>query len=333
MGMLGSAHDSMNLAQIGSPWMSMGSARGQAPGHDIKHRMRSMTGYGRGVVEHADVRATVDVRAVNHRFLDLKRRGAQLPAAIEDAIATRVRGAIERGSVAISVNFVRGGASAGVRIDGDAADRAHRMLAEIAARLAIPGPDLALVLAQPGVVIVDDASDDGGVGGGTAVAAVAVLRALDDALAQLNEMRQAEGAALAVELRARVGEIVATRAHIAVLAAAVPQLVWRRLLDRVKRLSSEVGIDEARIAQEVALHADRADITEELVRLASHLDQARSLIDGEGAVGRRLDFLIQEIGRELNTIGAKSVTAEVTTAIVSAKATLEKIREQVQNVE
>lgn len=327
----------MNLAQIGSPWMSMGSARGQAPGHDIKHRMRSMTGYGRGVVEHADVRATVDVRAVNHRFLDLKRRGAQLPAAIEDAIATRVRGAIERGSVAISVNFVRGGASAGVRIDGDAADRAHRMLAEIAARLALPGPDLALVLAQPGVVMVDDASDDGGAGvgtgGGTAVAAVAVLRALDEALAQLNEMRQAEGAALAVELRARVGEIVATRAHIAVLAAAVPQLVWRRLLDRVKRLSSEVGIDEARIAQEVALHADRADITEELVRLASHLDQARSLIDGEGAVGRRLDFLIQEIGRELNTIGAKSVTAEVTTAIVSAKATLEKIREQVQNVE
>jgi uncharacterized protein (TIGR00255 family) len=118
-----------------------------------------------------------------------------------------------------------------------------------------------------------------------------------------------------------------------VLAGGVPQQLARRLVDRVKRLLDEVGVDEARIAQEVALLADRADVTEELVRLASHLDQARSLIEGPGAVGRRLDFLVQEIGRELNTIGAKSTTAEIGSAVVDAKATLEKVREQVQNVE
>jgi uncharacterized protein (TIGR00255 family) len=150
-------------------------------------------------------------------------------------------------------------------------------------------------------------------------------------------MRIAEGAALAAELRARLDELVATRVQVAELAAAVPPQLARRLLDRVKRLVDEAGIgagiDEARVAQEVALHADRADITEELVRLASHLDQARALVDGTGPVGRRLDFLVQEIGRELNTIGSKSTTAEITTAIVGAKATLEKIREQVQNVE
>jgi uncharacterized protein (TIGR00255 family) len=292
--------------------------------------MRSMTGYGRGVVEHGEVRATVDIRAVNHRFLDLKLRGAQLPAAIEDAITTRVRAAIERGSVAVSVNLVRGNASSGMRIDGDAAERVHRMLAALAARLAIPGPDLALVIAQPGVVITDERPDDDGAHGGVAAAALGALTA---ALAQLDEMRQAEGAALAAELHARVGELVATRTQLAGLAASVPALAARRLLDRVKRLSGEVGVDEARIAQEVALYADRADITEELVRLTSHLEQARALIDGAGAVGRRLDFLVQEIGRELNTIGAKSTTAEITTAIVGAKAALEKIREQVQNVE
>ncbi|HEY6176624.1 MAG TPA: DUF1732 domain-containing protein, partial [Kofleriaceae bacterium] len=93
------------------------------------------------------------------------------------------------------------------------------------------------------------------------------------------------------------------------------------------------ALDPARLAQEVALLADRADVTEELVRLASHLDQARALIASEGPVGRRLDFLVQEIGRELNTVGAKATTVEITTAIVAAKATLEKIREQVQNVE
>jgi uncharacterized protein YicC (UPF0701 family) len=326
--------------------------------------MRSMTGYGRGVVERDDVRATVDVRSVNHRFLDLKLRGAALPAAIEDAIAARVRGALERGAVAISVHLA--GRVPGVRIDGDAAERAHRMLADLAARLAIPGPDLALVLAQPGVVTTGDPAElDGGDGaslhGGdprpaseavgvptphdslrsSGGAAGAVLAALDAALVQLDEMRQAEGGALAAELHARLDELIATRASIAVLAAGVPHQIARRLIERIRRLLDEAEQDDqrereglqARIAQEVALLADRADITEELVRLASHLDQARALIDSPGPVGRRLDFLVQEIGRELNTIGAKSTTADIGTAIVGAKATLEKVREQAQNVE
>src|SRR5262245_55406035 len=161
--------------------------------------MRSMTGYGRGVVERDDVRATVDVRSVNHRFLDLKLRGAALPASVEDAIAVRVRGALERGAVAVSVHLA--GRAPGPRIDGEAAERAHRMLADLAARLAIAGPDLALVLAQPGVVTAGDAAElDGGDPGGVASA---VLSALDAALVQLDEMRQAEGSALAAELHAR----------------------------------------------------------------------------------------------------------------------------------
>ena len=302
----------------------------------ISHRMRSMTGYGRGVASHGDVRATVEVRAVNHRFLDLKLRGAPLSAALEEAIATRVRARLERGAVAVSIQLARGGGPAGVRIDGDAAERAHRMLAELAGRLAIPGPDLALVLAQPGVVITDELAErlaDPGAGEGPGGPAAAVCEALDAALVQLDEMRRVEGAALAAELHARIDELAAARAQVAVLTAGVPQLLARRLLERVRRLSEEVGVDPARIAQEVALYADRADITEELVRLASHLDQARALIDGAGAAGRRLDFLVQEIGRELNTIGSKSTTAEITTAVVGAKAVLEKIREQVQNVE
>jgi uncharacterized protein (TIGR00255 family) len=287
--------------------------------------MRSMTGYGRGAASRGEVRATVEVRAVNHRFLDLKVRGA--PGAIEDEIATRVRLAIGRGAVVVSVNLVRGGAIGGLRIDPAAAERAHRVLTDLAARLAIAGPDLALVLAQPGVVTSEQPPDD------DAEATAAVLGALVAALAQLDTMRASEGAALAAELHGRLDELTATRTHVAVLAAAVPPQLARRLLDRVKRLADEAGVDPARIAQEVALLADRADITEELVRLASHLDQARALVGGDGAVGRRLDFLVQEIGRELNTIGAKSTTAEITTAIVGAKATLEKVREQTQNVE
>jgi uncharacterized protein (TIGR00255 family) len=290
--------------------------------------MRSMTGYGRGAVERGEVHATVDVRSVNHRFLDLKLRGGQLPAAVEDAIAARVRAALERGAVAIAVHL-RGGAPGGARIDGAAAVRAHRMLAELAARLAVPGPELALVLAQPGVVTTEDALDDAG--------GAAVLAALDAALVQLDAMRAAEGAALAAEIARRLDELVALRAQIAALAAGVPQQVARRLTERVRRLVDDAGagsaVDAGRLAQEIAVLAERADVTEELVRLASHLDQARALLGATGAVGRRLEFLVQEIGRELNTIGAKAPAAEISTAIVDAKAALEKIREQVQNIE
>jgi uncharacterized protein (TIGR00255 family) len=293
--------------------------------------MRSMTGYGRGAVERGELRATVDVRAVNHRFLDLKLRGGPFPAPIEDAIGQRVRAAIERGSVSVAVHL-GGGAVGAVRIDGDAAARCHRALSELAARLAIPGPDLALVLAQPGVVVAET-TDDASIAAGAAVA----LDALDAALTQLDAMRAAEGEALAAELRLRLDELVAIRARIAGIAGGVPAQISRRLIERVRRLADEAGagaaLDHGRLAQEVAVLAERADITEELVRLASHLDQARALVDGVGAVGRRLDFLVQEIGRELNTIGAKATAVEITSSVVAAKAALEKIREQVQNVE
>src|SRR6185436_17214311 len=122
--------------------------------------MRSMTGYGRGVVEQGDVRATVDIRAVNHRFLDLKMKTTTLGPALEEAISARVRAAVERGSVAVAVHFARGSAPTSGRIDIEAAERVHRALAALAARLGMPAPDLALVLAQPGVVTADDRLDD-----------------------------------------------------------------------------------------------------------------------------------------------------------------------------
>lgn len=286
-----------------------------------------MTGFGRGVAEQGGLRATVDIRAVNHRFLDLKLRGAALAPAVEEAVNAKVRAAVERGAVTVSINIARavsgGGAGA---IDLAAAVAAHAQLAELAQRLGLPGPDLALVLAQPGVTGSGERLDE---------EEAPVLPALDAALAQLEQMRRSEGAALAAELGLRFDELVALRLSVARLAAAVPAQVTRRLQERLGRLleGQELALDPARLAQEVAVLADRADVTEELVRLASHLDQARALVTGPGAVGRRLDFLVQEIGRELNTIGSKSTATEISAAIVEGKATLEKVREQIQNVE
>jgi uncharacterized protein (TIGR00255 family) len=197
------------------------------------------------------------------------------------------------------------------------------MLAETASRLGIVGPDLALVIAQPGVLVSgDDRTEED----------PPVVAALEAALVQLDRMRTAEGLALAAELLTRLDELTALRLTIATHAATVPSQAAKRLTERVRRLLEE-PVDPARLAQEVALLADRADVTEELVRLASHLDQARALCAATGPVGRRLDFLVQEIGRELNTIGSKSSVAELSACVVDGKATLEKLREQVQNVE
>lgn len=302
-----------------------------------------MTGFGRGVATHGGARATVDVRSVNHRFLDLKLRGVS-NAAIEDMISTKTRLKLERGAVMISVHVVREGGAV-QRIDRDAAKLACDELTAVAAHLGLPGPNLALVLSQPGVVAGEERDDEAQL--------PAVAAALEAALGQLGEMRVKEGAALAIELRSRLESLDQQRTTIASLAGGVPAAIAKRLADRIKRLIEDpTTLDPGRIAQEVAMLADRADITEELVRLSSHLDQARALIanpipDNEmgtrlagepitrpsTAAGRRLDFLVQEIGRELNTIGSKSTLAEITSAIVESKAQLEKLREQVQNVE
>jgi uncharacterized protein (TIGR00255 family) len=294
-----------------------------------------MTGFGRGTAEQGSVRVTVDIRSVNHRFLDLKLRGASLQPALEEGVGAKVRSALERGAVTVSVHLVRAG-EGGTRIDIEAAKATHRILADLAHKLALQPPDLALVLAQPGVVIAGDdhrdETDD-----------VAVLAATDQALAQLSTMRDTEGQALARELSSRIDELAKLRATIIALAADVPDRVKKKLQERLAKLLADdvsdrkddiVGwLDPALLAREIAVLAERADISEELVRLESHLAQARALIAGKAASGRRLDFLVQEIGRELNTIGSKSALAEITTAVVEAKAVLEKVREQVQNVE
>jgi len=294
--------------------------------------MRSMTGFGRGTAEQGGARATVDVRAVNHRFLDLKLRGGPLPPSVEEQVASRVRTTLERGAVTVSVHVAR--AAGASRIDRDAARAAHDALADLSRTLGVAGPDLALVLAQPGVVVTsEDERDD-----------APVLAALEAALVQLVQMRDAEGNALARELAGRLEDLARICSSIAELAESLPEQLRRRLHDRLRKLIRDEATDKSndmagwldpgRLAQEVALLAERADITEELVRLSSHLDQARALIaGGEGAVGRRLDFLVQELGRELNTIGSKSASTEISALIVEAKAVLEKVREQVQNVE
>lgn len=280
-----------------------------------------MTGYGRGVASSPAARVTLDIRTVNHRFLDIKLRGAPIGVALEEALLGRIRKSLERGAVAVSIHIGRE-PTANLQIDRAAASHAHRELTELARALGLPGPDLALVIAQPGVIVTTLGGDE---------PEPPLIEALDAALVQLDAMRTFEGAALARDLSNRFGQLATIRGDIERLAATVATQLARKLSDRIAALVPSA--EPARLAQEAALLADRADITEELVRLGSHLDQATKLVAAADPVGRRLDFLVQELARELNTIGSKAALAEVTALVVEGKSILEKIREQVQNVE
>lgn len=290
-----------------------------------------MTGYGRGGAERAGWRAVAEIRSVNHRYTDLKLRGSQLDPALEERISSAVRARVERGAVTVTVRLESAGSAAGVRVDLDAARRAHAALSDIARELRLTEPvTLELVCAQPGVLVSAESNTD------TEALTECMLEAVGAALSAMIEMRDAEGAALARDLEGRLDHLVQIVDQLDDLVARAPGEAYRRLEDRLSRLlqSAKVELDRDRLAQEVAMLADRHDVTEELVRLRSHIEQARTAMRSqEASVGRQLGFLVQEFGREFNTVSSKSQSAEIVSAVVEAKAELEKMREQVQNIE
>jgi uncharacterized protein YicC (UPF0701 family) len=317
-----------------------------------------MTGHGRSVVESRGTRAAVEIRAVNHRFLDVKLRGSQLSPELEEAVMGAVRKRMERGAVQMTVRAEQRGEATAPQLDREAARRVHAELSALRAELGIDEPvTLALICSQPGVLVTrpngnsegspetspetsPEASGDApGESPGTHRSkqiAACVLEAVEEALAALVRMRETEGAALARELDGRLGRLSAMVDEIAAHAESAPGEASRRLEERLARLmeGTAVAISPERLAQEVAILADRLDVTEEIVRLRSHIEHTRAMCrDGAGGMGRRLDFLVQEMGRELNTIASKSHTLAISRTVVDARAELEKIREQVQNIE
>ena len=290
--------------------------------------MRSMTGYGVGEAPLGEGRLTLEVRALNHRYVDVRVR---LPVELSDyAFFTeqKARELLSRGRFDI-----------GVRVD-DAA---------------LPAPNLSIARARSIYLALQMLRDELAPGTDLPVSAVtaipeliqapstmqseqiqnALVAALKAAVVHLNQMREQEGAALGRELGRRLELARSLRERIREQAERLVPLHRSRLEERVERLlkDSNVAIDQGRLELELALLADRTDVTEELVRLDSHFDQIERLLASDELIGRRLDFLLQEVGREVNTVGAKSQDAELSHVVVEMKAEVERMREQVQNVE
>jgi uncharacterized protein (TIGR00255 family) len=283
-----------------------------------------MTGFGRGSADAGDRRLRVEIRSVNHRGLDIKIRSSEADAYCDTEIARAVRGAVERGAVTVLIRDESAAASAGV--DEPRVRALHQVLERLRQELEIEEP---VTLATVGAFL--EASRGSDLSG---EALWEALRpAVEAALVELAAMRAREGAALATDLAGRRARLGALAAELRGRAALLPERFAQRLQERLGGHARQVGIDPARLAQEVALMAERLDVSEELVRLETHLAHLGEILKAGGAIGRKLDFVIQEIGRELNTVASKAQDAEMAATVIDAKAELEKLREQAQNVE
>src|SRR5712691_4591017 len=292
--------------------------------------MKSMTGFGRGGFSGADFSVTVEIKTVNNRYLDVHLRAGQELSSIEAVIRRRVGARLSRGRVDLTVNLERTGATA-YEINRPLVTGYVKALREIQEQFGLAGElDVNSIARVPGALMAArDSLDEANMAG--------VESALDQALNDLEHMRESEGAALAAEMRVRVAKIEAEvpiiESAAAGLADAYRQRLQKRITELIARGNQGVELDSGRLAQEVAYLADRSDISEELARLRSHLEQFRSSIDADGEVGKRLDFLLQELNREANTVLSKSTEIAIKDSALAIKAEVEKLREQVQNVE
>ena len=290
--------------------------------------MRRMTGCGRSQQREGAWEVTVELKAVNHRFLDIACRLPRSLAFLEEIVRKTLNARLRRGHVDVFVTVARTDASdRQVQVD-EALAAAYRdaavRLAEVLGRA--QSLDLAQLMAMEGVVTVTESDMD------EEAVSAACRRAMDEAIDQLCAMREREGESLRADLTVHLDAAAALRENILLRAPKVVEDYRTRLQQRLAQLGAD-GVEPQRVAQEVAIMADRCAIDEELSRLESHIGQLRAYLDTKGEIGKKLDFLIQEMNREANTIGSKASDAQIAQQVVDLKSEIEKLREQVQNVE
>ena len=291
--------------------------------------IRSMTGFGRRQTTWQDGSVTVEVRSVNHRFLEVACRLPRPLNQLEETFKKAVQQRCTRGRVDLTVSIQGGRYRVGtVSLDQSLATQYHQALRTLKKSLKLSGAiDLALIAGLRDVVSVSDLPPE------DPKLRKLVGRLVAESLDDLVRMRLREGTALTKDMLARLKMIGEHRLSIAARAPLLTQDVFDRMKGRVEKLLGEPAPDVSRLNQELAIFADRTDITEELVRLDSHMVQFEQTLKRAEPVGKTLDFLLQEISREVNTIGSKANDAEIAGHVIQMKSELERIREQVQNIE
>jgi len=291
--------------------------------------VRSMTGYGRGETVSDDRRMTVEIRSVNHRFLEISTRLPRGLATLENRVRERVQARVSRGKVHVGVSLdgtVAPGAT--LRINDEVAERYLQIFQEVKARFALRGElDLGTFITLPEVLSREEEELPEEAGWAL------LAPPLEAALADYDAMRTKEGDALALDLRQRIQAIGEASQRIQEHGPELVERVRVRLAERLGQIAQDVEYNRFRLEAELTMWADRTDVTEECVRLRSHLTQCLEAFDSPEPAGRRLNFLLQEMNREANTIGSKCQDLEITRDVLFVKEEIERIRQQVQNIE
>jgi len=291
--------------------------------------IRSMTGFGSADLERSGQRLTAEIRSVNHRFCEVSMRGPKVALAFEDQVRQLIQDRFSRGKFNLTITWVGAGDQGEVlKLNEAVAQRYVDLMSQLKTRFKLAGEvDVSTVAALPDLFTWEHTamSDE--------ESWSLVKAVVEKACTNMNLMKDREGAALTRDFESRLGAIRKQLDMVSERAPLKPLEAKERMVARIKPLLDDVEMDPIRIAQEVALLADRLDCTEECVRLAAHLDQFRHLIESAELAGRKLNFLLQEMNREANTIGSKANDVEIGRAVIVMKEEIERIREQVQNVE
>ncbi len=285
----------------------------------------SMTGYGKGEAQGNSWTASVSLKTLNHKYLDINLIAFEEHELMELQVREFVRTAFSRGRVEVRLALKREG-NIGLTYNIETASQYYKFLKELSGSLGIKeSVTLDHLLRIEGIIEREKTEDE--------ILWPIVQQALKLAMTQAQAMRSREGAHLATELRKHLGDLQTELTQVEAHAATVKLAYKERLAERIRELLDGTDVDPERLETEVAIFAERADITEEVARLKIHLQAAEEALNKPEPVGQVLDFLAQEMGREVNTMGAKAKNGNIAKSIISMKATIEKFREQVRNVE
>ena len=289
--------------------------------------MNSMTGYGKGVAESAGRKVSVEIKSVNHRFLDMNIKLPRTLGFAEDIIRSEVKGAITRGHLDIYVNYERESGGK-ISMDEQLARDYCTMAAKAAMKFSITNDlSVSALFRMPEVVVVKEEDED------EEAVGKLVEQAVREALNGLSVMRAKEGEMLMRDFSEKLANISAFVDEVEKLAPVTVEEHKNRMRERITEMLGDVAFDEARLMNEAAFFADKVAVDEEIARLRSHIAHFGDICRAEGALGKKLDFIVQEMNRETNTIGSKCSDSKIAQCVISAKCEIEKVREQVQNVE
>lgn len=289
--------------------------------------MNSMTGYGKGVAESAGRKVGVEIKSVNHRFLDMNIKLPRTLGFAEDIIRSEVKGAVTRGHLDIYVNYERESGGK-ISMDEQLARDYCTMAAKAAMKFSITNDlSVSALFRMPEVVVVKEEDED------EEAVGKLVEQAVREALNGLSVMRAKEGEMLMRDFSEKLANISAFVDEVEKLAPVTVEEHKNRMRERITEMLGDVAFDETRLMNEAAFFADKVAVDEEIARLRSHIAHFKDICAAGGALGKKLDFIVQEMNRETNTIGSKCSDSKIAQCVISAKCEIEKVREQVQNVE